>query len=119
VSTVKELADAEAERVEGELGTENPEPEPADPEPEPEPEPEQVAAGPTEADLRKFEAENARHERTLAKIVGADFEHFEPCGVCGGVGHVPAASNLDVQRLRHNPDRSSRAGNGHARVLEV
>jgi hypothetical protein len=114
---VTDLAEAEAERVETELGTDEPEPELETEPAEPELETEQVAAGPTDADLRKFEQENARHERALEKIIGADFEHFEACGVCGGVGHVPAASNVDVPFERDPQTEPCAACNGYGTTL--
>jgi hypothetical protein len=96
MSKVTDMAEAEARDVEAEDEDETDEPEPAPDDEELEEEAEPEARGPTDADMRKFEAENTRHEKALAKVVGDDWELFEACGVCGGVGHVPAASNVDV-----------------------
>jgi hypothetical protein len=48
---------------------------------------------PTDAALRKFESENARHEKALGKIMGDDFAHFAACAQCDGVGYVPESTN--------------------------
>jgi DnaJ-class molecular chaperone len=69
----------------------------AEPEAEPEEEPEAgeaeraepEARAPTAGELKRFEAENTRHEKALAKIVGADWEGFAACEECGGVGFRP------------------------------
>lgn len=76
--------------------------EPAEPDPDTEPEPdsepdeelqeepaEPEARAPSAAELKRFEAENTRHERRLAEIMGDDFAAFEPCPACGGVGFTP------------------------------
>lgn len=106
MSRITELVAREADDVEAELGTENPERDPLRPEPEPEPEPEQVAAAPTDADLKRFEREVARHEKELGKIMGADFEHFTACAQCDGVGFVPEQSN-EALPFEHDPQRET------------
>jgi hypothetical protein len=90
------MVEAEASAAEAEEPDEPDEPDPDDePDSEPEASP-QVASGPTEADLKRFESENTRHEKALGKIIGDDWSSFEPCGVCGGVGHLPGALNASV-----------------------
>lgn len=76
----------------------------AEPEAEPDVEPDEAepdeaaepaepeARAPTAAELKRFETENTRHEKALAKIVGRDWEGFAPCAECGGVGFVPTAT---------------------------
>lgn len=55
--------------------------------------PADTGRAPTAAELRRFEKENTRHERELERIVGDDWQHFDPCGACGGVGFLPKAAN--------------------------
>lgn len=93
-STAKRLADEEAERVEGEPDTPEPQPETPD-EGEPEPEP-PTPAPPVEAppaagqrDDREIERmfkrladEDARHTKKVVEIVGADAGELTPCPLC-------------------------------------
>lgn len=93
MSTVKQLADAEADRVEAAEAAEaaaaadEPAADPAGAEPEATPA--EPAAGPTEADMAKLEKEHGRHEKAVAAIMGDAFDLFEPCHRCGGVGFSP------------------------------
>lgn len=61
------------------------------------------ARAPTAAELKRFEAENTRHEKALAKIIGRDWEGFVACEPCGGVGFVPAML-AEVPELVDMPD---------------
>jgi hypothetical protein len=117
MSRVTELAEEEALRAESEEpddddeGTDEPDDEELDDAEEPE------ARGPSDADLKRFESENTRHEKALAKIVGDDFEHFEACGVCAGVGFVPAATNVDVPFERDPQTEPCSTCNGYGTTL--
>ena len=86
----EELEDESTEELEDET-TEEPA-EPTEPE----------ARGPTAAELKRFETENTRHEKALAKIIGRDWEGFAACAECGGVGFVPAAT-LEAPELLAMP----------------
>jgi hypothetical protein len=90
------MVEAEAQAAEAEPDDEPDEPAPDDEEEAEAEADEESAAGPTEADMKRFESENTRHERALEKIVGDDWSSFEPCGVCGGVGHVPSGLNQSL-----------------------
>lgn len=57
-------------------------------------EPEQPAAGeelgePTQAQLRRLEREQERHEKRVHEVMGAHVAGFEACEHCGGVGLLP------------------------------
>jgi hypothetical protein len=75
---------------------------------------EPAASGPTDADLKRLERENTRHERELGKIIGEAFAGFEACEPCGGVGFVPKghASGLELQQDTHTERCSTCAGYG-------
>lgn len=89
MSHVTELADAEAERVEAELGPDDPEPTP-EPEPEPTPEPEPEAPPQALAPDVKDRAERAiaAQRRKLAGILG-DAAVAHECFVCTALGFLP------------------------------
>lgn len=92
MSKITDMARAEAERAEAEAGqlpTQEPEPEPEPGESEPAPPSEPEVGLPSQEQLAKFEKENERHERELVKLMGEDFEAFEPCPECGSVGFRP------------------------------
>jgi hypothetical protein len=55
----------------------------ADPPSAPDPQPSM------EAQLKAFEKENVRHEAALKKVMGDDFEAFDPCPACSTVGFRP------------------------------
>src|SRR6266550_9198923 len=92
MSEVKRLADAEAakaeavspdeeaaesEEVEGQEGAQEAPPEPA------------PQGEPTPDDIKAFQAEHARHEKALVKIMGDDFGMLVVCDGCGGMGYRP------------------------------
>lgn len=83
----REAAEAEAEHPDSEEAAEA-----ADAEQEPEPEPEPEDHGPSERDLAKMgekvDNEDTRHQRRLAEILGADFEHYKECPLCQVAGWV-------------------------------
>jgi DnaJ-class molecular chaperone len=92
MSEVTKLAEAEAARAEAEPdedetqeaeeveGAEGEQEAPAEPAP---------SHDPTEADMKAFQSEHARHERALVKIMGDDFEMLDVCEQCGGMGYAP------------------------------
>jgi len=86
MSRFPELAAEEAARAEAEEPDEDEAAEEEEAEPESPPEPPAEPTQAPEALLRKFESENARHEKALGKIMGEDFEAFEPCAACGAIG---------------------------------
>lgn len=49
----------------------------------------QPSDGPSEADLKALEKEHRRHESAMRKLMGDDFDAFQPCEGCGGAGFVP------------------------------
>ncbi len=97
-----EMADAEELRAEAEEPDDDDEETNDEPDDEELDEEEQEAAGPTPEALKRFEAENTRHEKALAKVVGDDWKDFAPCDTCGGVGHLPAAQNKSLP-FEHDP----------------
>ena len=117
MSKLSELVEAEALAAEADDDDDEDDQEP-EPEPEPEDDEEEVEArGPSEADLRKLEQEHARHEKALAKVIGADWPDFAPCGVCDGVGYVPAATNVNVPFERDPQTEPCSACNGYGTTL--
>jgi hypothetical protein len=58
---------------------------PGHPQPEPESEDEPEAA----FDPKRFEVEQTRHEKALAKTFGAAWSSMGACSECGGVGYLP------------------------------
>jgi hypothetical protein len=64
----------------------------ADPPSAPDPQPS------IEAQLKAFEKENVRHETALKKLMGDDFEAFEPCPACATVGFRPTVE------IQYDPD---------------
>jgi len=90
VSRVTELAEREAAAAEAEPEPGEPgEPtEPSEPEPsEPEPETAAKIQAAEDAQLRAFTRHMDAHKRKLRQIMGDDFEAFEPCGFCEGIGY--------------------------------
>lgn len=97
MSKITDMVEEEAQRAESEPdddegdgdGDDGHEPD-EEPEPEPDEEPQEPEAqGPSDAQLRDMERENTRHEKALAKITGPDWQLFNPCPHCGGVGFSP------------------------------
>lgn len=92
MSTVKELADAEAEAVEAELGPDNPDAEPEVEEEEdaqPEPEPDEPSSLELVQEMaKKIGAEAKRHENALAKLRPDDWDQHVMCPLCIGDGYL-------------------------------
>lgn len=103
MSTVKELADAEAARAEAEQPDEEEAAEEEEPVPVPEPEPEPGPQGPTEEQMKALDHEDKRHEKALAQLMGADFSYFARCGSCDGLGYYMPPPPAEVQFKSH-PD---------------
>lgn len=103
MSRVSELAAEEAERAEAEGEDEaepGSEPEPVEPEPEPEPEPVDMAKA-----VKQLDAENERHAKRVADIMGADAAQLYPCPTCslGPVGFVFALPDAEPE-YKQAPD---------------
>lgn len=83
-----ELANEEADRVEAEAPDDN-EPDDSTAEPESEHEPEQEAFD-MEKGVKQLEAENTRHAKRVAEIMGTDAADLIPCPTCvvGPTGFV-------------------------------
>lgn len=105
MSAATELANAEADAVEAELGPDE-ELEPdgeQEAEPEPEPEPESEAS--IQAKLKRIsdqvDREDNRHEKRYAEILGDDFGMYAPCPLCQLAGYAftyPPGTMPDEQR---------------------
>jgi hypothetical protein len=57
---------------------------------------------PPDVDPKAIEKEAARHERALAKIMGAAWEGAQPCEKCGALGYLPPGFEPEPQ-LTMNP----------------
>jgi hypothetical protein len=111
-SKIKQMADAEADRVEAEDNEPDPdepepddaaEPEPAEPEPEPEPAEPEGAREPLsmEALAAALEAEGERHNAALEAAFGDGYASFEACPMCHLLGVVaPEAMMLDPDTIK-------------------
>lgn len=106
MSRITELVEAEAAKAEAEEDEEEAEAAESEPEPEEEDEEEDEepeARMPTDAERRAFERELTRHEKAVAKFVGADWKHYKACDLCGGVGFVPEQVEPPPEVMR-DPD---------------
>lgn len=72
---------------------------------------------PTAAELKRFETENTRHEKALAKIIGRDWEHFEACSSCGGVGFAPSGASAEAELVEASGVVECGACNGWGRLV--
>lgn len=81
--SIVEQAEAEADAVEAELGTEEPAPEPEpEPEPAPEPAPEPPSDLAAEEDFKKLERAAKSYRTAAEKALAAGRLPFEPCPCC-------------------------------------
>lgn len=103
MSTVKQMADEEANRVEAEEeeDTETPPTDATteDGEPAVAPAPE----GPTQEQYAALDREDKRHEQNLGRIMGADFSYFARCGSCDGLGFYMPPPPQTIE-LKPSPD---------------
>lgn len=89
MSAATELAKAEADRVEAELGPDDPEPPTPDDDTPPETgEPDHGPKPVGEVEIRKAERQVEAHRKALAKILG-DEAVAATCLLCTGLGHLP------------------------------
>lgn len=105
MATLKELADAEADAAEAELGTDDPDE--LDDEQEEHDEAEPVAApapvvdeAAMEAVGKKLDSESTRHAKAVEKIMGPDFGDVHPCPMCWLPGYVPLPTPGDALERR-------------------
>jgi hypothetical protein len=103
MSTVKELADAEAARAEAENPEEEEGAEEEEALPETQSEPEPGPVGPTEDQMRALDREDKRHEKALAQLMGADFSYFARCGSCDGLGYFMPPPPAEL-KFKPHPD---------------